>query len=321
MKPIHPGDHGSHVETFQYALIALGYELPRFGADGWFGGETHEAAYHFANDYGYPMAPEQDWVPGDVVKLAIDMHADECAPVPSCIQDFRASHDGRRRMGRREWREITGITLHQTATCFLPQENEKHFSRRSQTAAGRVAKIGVHFVVLRNGLSVWCNPLNYRMPQAQRVFNKTDVGVEIDGYFSGVEGDEKTFWRPRAKPDRKPMRTSEAQFEAARQTLEFIIDEVAKHGGKVKYIHAHRQTSASRRSDPGELIWKNVAMPIMSKHGLSCGGPGFFVPKGVDAVDRDVWTSRGPGRPIPKEWDPTMKYGYFDTPKKATKQT
>jgi len=44
------GDKGEDVRMFQTNLLALGYDLPKFGADGWYGSETETTAKKCADD-------------------------------------------------------------------------------------------------------------------------------------------------------------------------------------------------------------------------------------------------------------------------------
>jgi len=295
------GDNGAAVGSFQEALIALGYPMPRWGADGWYGGETDEAAEEFATDH---ELEKEDGVSGtDLVNTVLLLAQEYKQPLPASFVDMRDKHPARKRGRRRSWDKITGITLHQTACCFL-HEGVTDQSKIDR-AVERVCSIGVHHTVLRNGISVWANPYEHRMPHAQ-AFNGPDVGIEIDGYYAGVDGDDGTFWRPQSRPDRQPMQVSEPQVLAARETCRFIIEEVRRHGGRIRYIHAHRQTSRSRTSDPGSLLWQAVAIPLLEEYGLSYGGPDFFVPRSK--------TKSGPGRPIPVEWDPSATHGYRDSP-------
>jgi len=60
-------------------------------------------------------------------------------------------------------------------------------------------------------------------------------------------------------------------------------------------IQAHRNYSGSRRNDPGESIWKAVALWAVPVLGL--------------CVDHDV--ARNGGRPIPQEWDPAGLYDWL----------
>lgn len=313
------GDNGPEVKDFQDDLEFLGYDLPKYGPDGWYGDETDEAASEFAQDHrltkSYQLASPH------VVSMAAAMAKQlaEMGP-PTCFVDTRNAHPARKRGKRRSWESIEGITLHQTACRFLRQDETD--PQKIAKVVARVSKIGVHHVVLRNGMSVWSNPYDHRMPQAQRYFNRTDVGIEIDGYYAGVQGDLSTFWKPKSKPNRKPLPLSPKQVDATLETVAYIIDTVHKHGGEIKYIHAHRQTSGTRVADPGELLWKAVAVPVMQEYGLSYGGPAFYVPAKKDAVEPGVYTSSyaTAGRPIPREWDDSATHGYRDTPDKPTPQ-
>lgn len=319
------GSNGQEVYSLQVMLEELGYDLPRFGADGWYGDETDQAVAEFALAYG---VDKTDGETSDKLIRAIraehaKLTVQECFKgvyLPTCIVDRRNTTGKTHRRGtRRHWRDVTGITLHQTATCLLL---DKHFDDETRVAKAidRASRIPVHHTILRNGVSVWSNPYDNEMPQAQRVFNKYDVGIEIDGWYEGVVGDDSTFWRPASRPDRQPMELTTELIEAAHDTIRFICRNVKANGGQVKYIHAHRQTSKMRTSDPGEKIWKAIAVPMIKELGLSYGGPGFFVPTEDNWVERGVWTTKGPGRPIPVEWDDTAKYRYRDSPKKPEKQ-
>lgn len=46
-----PGTKGNYVKQFQNQLLALGYKLPKYGADGDFGGETVAAVKAFQKDH------------------------------------------------------------------------------------------------------------------------------------------------------------------------------------------------------------------------------------------------------------------------------
>ena len=244
--------------------------------------------------------------------LASAMEERVAVPVPpACVLDYRDRHKGSKRGARRPWSQITGITLHQTACLYLRDEETR--PAKIDRARERVAKIGVHLVALRDGSVVWSNPLDVCMPQAQRYFNRTDIGIEIDGHYSGIEGDPRTFWKPLLRPFRKPLGLSAAQVSGVLAACDWLVAEVAAHGGRIRYVHAHRQTSKSRTSDPGELLWKAVALPLRERHGLSDGGDGWYVPAKLQRMG-DCWADKGPGRPIPREWDPRRTVAYRDQP-------
>lgn len=312
------GNHGDAVRQIQNDLITVGVPLPRYGADGWYGDETENALAFWAAGHGIIKIPGV--ATAELVEALRNVAEHFVSPqnLPSCFSDQRNNHAGHARSGKRSWGSITGITLHQTATCLLHED--KVTPDRLKGAIERACGIAVHHVILRNGVSVWSNPYDSIVPQAQRVFNARDVGIEVDGYYAGVEGDDSTFWRPKSTPDRQPMGESGPQFMAARETCRFIIEEVARHGGKIKYIHAHRQTSMSRISDPGELIWREIAEPIIEEFGLSFGGPDFYVPQNTNITEKDIYSGSGPGYPIPREWSPRGTWGYRERPKTPAKQ-
>ena len=68
---------------------------------------------------------------------------------------------------------------------------------------------------------------------------------------------------------------------------------------KLEYIHAHRQSSKSRTSDPGEKVWKLIALEAQKRWGLKDGGPDFKLG----------------GTTIPEAWNPEYvgsKYRQYD---------
>lgn len=174
----------------------------------------------------------------------------------------------------RPWAQITGITLHQTA-CLIGD--------RAPLWAG----VWAHLGVTRGAQIIHIYDFAERVNHGHNL-NAGDVGIEIDGHFAGVEGDLRTYWRPPQDPGRMPLDLRDEQVLAARRAVEFVVETVAAHGGCVRLIHAHRQSSSQRISDPGSAIWKAVGLWAQEKLGLDDGGPGFTV---------------GDGRPIPEAWD------------------
>jgi hypothetical protein len=181
--------------------------------------------------------------------------------------------------GKREWKNVKGITLHQMAVHIQKPET--------------CINIPCHGSVIKNADIVLLNDPNLIMSHGHAL-NKWDIGVEISGREPGVIGEPKSFGL--SKDERAAGKTyddlfrpvSERQIQAAIHLCEYYINLVAEHGGKIEFIHAHRQGDDSRVSDPGEKIWKGVAIPLMKKYGLSCGPIGWRV---------------GDGTPIPQIWD------------------
>jgi N-acetyl-anhydromuramyl-L-alanine amidase AmpD len=244
----------------QKKLIRLGYPLPKFGADGDLGPETKSAMAAFAAAHGIPKDVE-----GAIM----------AAPLP--VDDETETHPGLQWRDReyRPWSKITGITLHQTAVLFGENPQRWH-------------AMNAHIGITRNGRALMICPLQ-RIVWHGNSLNDTTVGIEVDGYFEGVEGQRRTLWNPATDPKREPLKPSPQQIEACRRTIRWIRDLVRTHGGQLLYIHAHRQSSRLRQSDPGSAIWQACGVWAQRELGLSDGGPG--------------WTSGG--LPIPTAWDPS----------------
>jgi N-acetyl-anhydromuramyl-L-alanine amidase AmpD len=300
------GDRSSEVTSFQKKLEALGYELSRFGADGSLGGETLSEVKDFQDDHD--LADEENALKvRGVGKRTFDaVEANfNALPTPSVVPaeripdgtittidddipfvDIRDTHSGKKRPRRRKkgWKDVKGITLHQTATEL-------------GTNPSRYRNVACHIAVPSDGQIVYVNPLEWVVWHGN-AFNNKDVGFEIDGHFAGVEDfneetgewvpDLNTYWKPSSKPDRKPLSVTEAQVRSTLAAIGWVIEEVARHGGKVEYIHAHRQSSKSRTSDPGEKVWKLIALEAQKRWGLKDGGKDFKLG----------------GTTIPEEWNP-----------------
>jgi hypothetical protein len=198
----------------------------------------------------------------------------------SKIIDRRKDASPKHVYGRRAWDRVTGVCLHQTA-CVLG-ENPPRWDT-----------VGCHVGVTRSGKVIWLHDFNKLVVHGNR-WNAQTVGIEIDGMYEGVEGDIRTFWRPKDQPNLQPQRPTEVQLRAVRDLIRWIKKQVIKNGGKLNALVAHRQASVNRRNDPGSRIWKDVALPMSKELDLSDGGPGFKL---------------GDGYPIPEEWDPRRK-GY-----------
>ncbi len=308
------GDRSDEVEAFQKKLEALGYEMSRFGADGSLGDETLSEVKDFQDDHDLASDENALKVQGVGAKTfsainaafeALPKAAAVIPPTPALASppgasvppdvtigagipfiDMRDTHSGKKRPRRRKkgWKDVKGITLHQTATVL-------------GTKPSRYRNVACHIGVPSDGSVLYVNSLEWIVWHGN-AFNNKDVGFEIDGHFAGIETlneetgewepDLNTYWKPSSKPDRKPLSVTDAQVESTLEAIKWVIDEVARHGGKVEYIHAHRQSSTSRVSDPGEKVWKLIAIPAMERFGLKDGGKTFKL---------GGWT-------IPEAWNP-----------------
>ncbi len=276
------GDTGAKVKELQQSLVALGYHLPHWGVDGDLGTETLDALALFLRDHGVEVEDDTNVVTAEQLALLTKVRlAHKNVPVgPSLaagkFHDLRGSSSQIRVYGRRAWGAITGITLHQTA-CVLGERPQ------------RWETVGAHAGVTRGGQVIWMHDFNQLVIHGNG-FNAKTVGIEMDGEYAGVEGELRTFWRPKDEPDRKPQTPTPQLISAAKATVRWICEAVARHGGAVKVLVAHRQASEQRQSDPGSALWKAVAMPLHEELGLDDGGPGFKI---------------GSGYAIPEKWDPS----------------
>lgn len=182
----------------------------------------------------------------------------------------------------RLWRSITGVCLHQTA-CWLGER------------PARWDTVGAHLGVTRNGKLIQMHPFT-KVVYHGNGWNNGTVGIEVDGLYAGIEGDPRTVWDNPETPEREEgMVLTPESVIAARAAIRWINYEVVKHGGKLKVIVAHRQSSKMRPNDPGSAIWQQVAMPLHKELGLTEGGYGFTL---------------GEGQPIPKDWNSDSPYRY-----------
>lgn len=266
------GDKGPVVLALQEQLLTLGYTLPRWGADGDLGGETLKAVTLFLADHAAGHADDDPEVVDDgelAIIRQVYSATGQDIPLPGMnFFDLRKESDRGHIIGRRSWQEITGITLHQCAVDF---GHEK---------PARWDTLAAHLGISLEGNVHWVHEFFHVVPHGNEL-NKPTIGVELEGAFPGIVA--------LRGPGRMQSPTP-AQVKAAHETLPWIVAVCAAHGSRITDLFAHRQTAATRRGDPGEEIWKLVALPMISKLGLTDGGAGFKIDN---------------GRPIPEAWNPS----------------
>lgn len=175
--------------------------------------------------------------------------------------------------------QTTGICLHQTA-CVMGERLERYNT------------IGSHFVVTRDGKVLHMADVDSVTIHGNG-WNARTIGIEFDGQYEGVDGQLSTLWDdPTTKIREMPTPLTQAAIDGGRQLIRWLVS-TCPH---VKYLVAHRQSSSTRRNDPGSLIWKTVALPMMKELGLTHG----------DSLDFKI----GDGYPIPAEWDPRCSARY-----------
>lgn len=196
---------------------------------------------------------------------------------------------------------VTGIVVHQMATPIPITKAQIARAGGDETLARavRAQRTAAHCAALRDGLVVMCRPLRTYLLHGNR-FNAYTLGLEIEGKYSGIRDDPSTApdearlstWRG------PPQVVTPVVVEAARDALAWMIHEGRKEGMFVDGVDvfAHRQSSKSRRSDPGEELWERVVLD-------------YAVPVLGVRVRSDVVV--GSGRPVPIEWDPVAGVGTY----------
>lgn len=282
------GTKGEAARLLQKDLMALGHDLPRYGADGSFGAESWSAMEDFARDIGFDLGPNEALDSGpesDALAIAVGEAAatlrasrrEGSSVLLGLGEDLTLQHRGVHRKGARSVKLIDAIVLHQTAYVY-PNEALWKTLR---------AHIGVPMDAGSGWLLV--NPIEQKMYHANS-FNTRSVGIEIEGNMAGIEGDRKTWWPPPAsvKGDRRgPHTASDDQIRRTRDAVRYVVEKTDELGGKIGYIFAHRQSSKDRIADPGSRIWQEVGVWAQKEFGLSDGGPLYI---------------SGHGRPLPDEW-------------------
>jgi hypothetical protein len=179
----------------------------------------------------------------------------------------------------RDPRTVDGIVIHQTA-CEMgisPLMVRKANGDKQLAEHRRGLNVATHVTAFSTGYAVVSCPLEWYVYNANTL-NSRILGLEIEGSYPGLlKTATASSWKFEGEI-----------VEAAKAGLRFLVEEGRKLGMPIKFLWAHRQSSATRRSDPGEEIWQKLVVE-------------YAVPK-LNLVTRtgDVF---GDGRPIPKEWD------------------
>jgi hypothetical protein len=296
------GDKGKHVRHLQLTLIKAGYELPKFGADSHFGDETWEALQDFALDHEFVWAPElkdsavaammnqMDESPASVDDVATVPSFDlRQEPVPSSVYRKFKMRSGK--VVKRAPIVVDGITIHQTGVLYSVNDRQIAAANGDErlALANRAKKIAAHAVSF-DGFFTKTYPLEWYIYHGNGLNRKT-LGLEIDGLYPGLLDKPETVELEHLTSIWKGTATDliDRRVKSARAALRYLVDEGRKLGMPIKYIYAHRQSSATRRSDPGEELWRKVVEE-------------YAVPE-LGLETRPTFTT-GSGRVIPDDWAP-----------------
>lgn len=298
--------------------------LPRFGADGHLGSETwewlQEAADYLRID---PLPPPRAGavVYPDLVTAILTWGDEGESPEPTVTPDCsglvckpsggfetfdmrleRVPSSPKIRMASatkahvRKPSAIVGIVLHQTSVRFSVSSAQLRAAggNRALALAKRALNIASHLTVFTEAPDKSHGPLI--VPNAPLLWhvnhgngcNPIAQGMEVDGLYAGIDGDMRTVFQQKT-----PTPHMESTLEVARAGLRWLVENSLAEGAQIQYLWAHRQSSAMRRSDPGEWLWRNVATWARDHLKLKweptrTWGDGYRLPAqwGVDGGDR-----------------------------------
>jgi hypothetical protein len=306
------GDDGPKVQRLQLALLEHGYKLPRFGADGDFGGETARALVELADDANVSWSSTTDVPEVMLDHIGIGEIDDESAVItldghgmPDLegvrLYDLRSEQSARHPKGKadrhgrtlqRDPSAIKGITIHQMDCLLGPKKGwEKQYSIREEAVARRALDVACHVAALRSGAVVIpANPLDYL--QQANALNPRTLGLEIEGIYPGLMGGR--IGHP--GPKRSPTEVTVEIVHASRMGMKLLVSLGKSVGAVIEFVWAHRQADSWKLADPGEELWRKVvleyAVPVLGLR--TRPGDNFAHYKGPVRH----------GKPVCLEWDP-----------------
>ena len=156
---------------------------------------------------------------------------------------------------------VTGIVVHQTAVAFGLTDKQLMASggNRQLALARRGLNVACHAIAFRDGFFAAVRPLRHFVHHGNGL-NAYTLGLESDGLYPGLRDDPATV------PEREDLDTTRGEpdmvtttiVDAARAALRWMVEEGRREGMPLVNIYAHRQSSGTRRSDPGEELWTRV---------------------------------------------------------------
>lgn len=221
-----------------------------------------------------------------------------CLPSGARVYDLRGDRDPTAgkvtmRRGAPVERVATGVMLHQTAVEYGVSAAQLRAAGgdRALALARRALGIGAHVTLFRSRedhppLVVLGAPLAWLVWHGNRA-NDATIGLEVEGRYEGVEGRAGTLWSP---PGSRVTPTAPTPQDVAgwRDGLRYVVELARAEGHPTEWLVSHRQSSATRRSDPGSWLWQTLAL--------------WAEGEGLLELDRGrTWAD---GRTIPVEWDP-----------------
>lgn len=220
------------------------------------------------------------------------------------VLDMRSEQDPadsrtRLRRGRTVQRDpptITGVVLHQTAVLYgvtramlrkAAGNRQLALARRIVKGVGANPGVPAHAIAMRDGFVIRAFDLTAYCYHANEL-NASTLGLEVEGRYSGLLDDPDTLpdEARRTMPGRgEPDVLDDVVLETARAALRFLVTQGLSEGMPLAHLYAHRQSSRTRRADPGEGLWRALE-PTARELGLA----------------PDYALVVGDGRPVPTQW-------------------
>lgn len=212
-------------------------------------------------------------------------------------------HNGK--IFKRNLENVNGIVVHQTATKYSVSKAQLAASNgdKKLALARRALNVACHVMAFETEIDgelvqfvAVVNDLPSYMYHGNS-FNSTTYGIEIAGDFPGLKDDKSTAYNDKENPSRLTL----GLRVAACAGIDWLVNEAELRTGAadIEWIYAHRQSSATRRSDPGEEIWKDVVLK-------------YAIPE--LGLKKDVALISQQGYSIPVEWDADASGKYWDKP-------
>lgn len=190
---------------------------------------------------------------------------------------------------------VDSIVLHQTAVQFGARPSHRLEALRmlradkgDEPTPAEIERLAIalrvvedvpsHALAMQSGDVIIRSPLPAFLYHANAL-NKRSLGIEIEGLYDGVEVEG-------AHPPPTPV-----TIEAARQAVREMVERGRAEGMPIQYIWAHRQSSGTRRADPGSVLWEEVGLWAIADLKL-------------DHDPLKTWLSKrsGRGKAIPEAW-------------------
>lgn len=249
----------------------LGYEIYG-GADGELGPVTWHTLGEFANEHGlrWTDAPTDGMqIPDDVLHMLIAQEGIGPAPFAKDyrVTTFDLRHEMHGRIphskmvrGRTVLRtsdSVTGICLHQMGKTFEASDAQIAASGGSArlAKARRFKVVPAHVCVATDQFFSVHADLQHYLHHGHG-FNQDTLSVEIEGDYAEYLSDKKSDT------------LTEETILTAREAIAYLVRAGHELNMPLQYIYAHRQAHKALTKDPGEAIWRHIAVWASERYNL-----------------------------------------------------